>query len=255
MKPLPAQYVAEIPVPDPTLPSHPTPLPTPMASYSSANRRSSATTAQKAYPWLLGASTALAGAFCVLYVTKPVIVASASGELSEKPAAESVRVAPVAARTGLMPDRNRLPGEKAGSGALASDHALPSNPAAPFEQTNLRVQHILTAEGPGGQLAKIDIDVPVLYQSRSLRWTAAEVAEARALLARLSDYKGKSSALRLEGADLLESWNRLIAKSIPASDLRADSPTLTTNQQDAADAPRPAGLDTAEAIKIQTAAQ
>lgn len=255
MKPLPAQYIAEIPVPDLAPTSHSSSLPTPTASYSSVNRRTSAATANKAYPWLLAASTALAGAFCLLYITKPVIVASASGELKEMPAAESVRrTAAIAARSGLMPDKNRLPGEKADFSA-ADANVLPSNPAASFEQTNLRVQHILTAEGPGGQLAKIDIDVPVLYQSRNLRWTAAEVAEARALLTRLSAYKEKSSALRGEGADLLDAWNRLVAKSIPASELRADSPTLPANQQDAADTPRPAGLDTAEAIKIQTAAQ
>lgn len=255
MKPLPAQYSAEIPAPDLTPAIHPTPLTPATAFYSSANRRTSAGAAQKAYPWLLAGSTALAGAFCILYVTKPVIVASASGELKEMPAAKSVsRTVPVAARSGLLPDKNRLPGETADFSA-ADANVLPPNPAASFEQTNLRVQHILTAEGPGGQLAKIDIDVPVLYQSRNLRWTAAEVADARGLLAQLSDYKQKSTALRGEGAILLEAWNRLIAKSIPASDLRADSPTLPENQQDAAATPRPAGLDTAEAIKIQTAAQ
>ena len=93
----------------------------------------------------------------------------------------------------------------------------------------------------------------MLYQSRNLRWTPAEVAEARELLIRLADYQEKSRTLRLEGAELLDSWNRLIERSIPATDLRADSPTLPTNQQDAADAPRPAGLDTTELIQIQPA--
>jgi hypothetical protein len=57
----------------------------------------------------------------------------------------------------------------------------------------------------------------------------------------------------VEGAELLDSWNQLVERSIPASDLRADSPTLPTNQQDAADAPRPPGLNTTELIRIQPA--
>ncbi len=120
-----------------------------------------------------------------------------------------------------------------------------------FEETNLRVQHVLTAETPGGQLARIDIDVPVLYQSRNLRWTAAEVPDARALLIRLADYQEKSRTLRGEGVALLDSWNRLVGRSIPAGDLRADSSTLPVNQLDAAGAPRPAGLNTIESIQIQ----
>ena len=120
-----------------------------------------------------------------------------------------------------------------------------------FEQTNLRVQHILTADTPDGHVANIDIDVPVLYQSRNLRWTPAEVAQARQLLIQLSDYQDKTRQLRAEGATLLASWNQLVEKSIPAGVVRADSPSLPSNQQDAADAPRPAGLDTNEAIRIQ----
>ena len=160
-----------------------------------------------------------------------------------------VKANPAPAKSSIMPDKDRLPGEKTTGATPLS--ASPST--TPFEQTNLRIQHILTAEAPGGHTSKIDLDVPVLYQSRNLRWTPAEVAEARELLIRLADYQEKSRALRLEGAELLDSWNRLIERSIPATDLRADSPTLPTNQQDAADAPRPAGLDTTELIQIQPA--
>ena len=154
-----------------------------------------------------------------------------------------------------MPSHDRLPGEKdtRGTSLDAGAPARASFAPVAFEQTNLRIQHILTAEAPGGHLARINLDVPVLYQSRNLRWTAAEVTEARALLARLADYQEKSRTLRVEGAELLDSWNHLIGRSIPAGDLRADSPTLPANQQDAADAPRPAGLDTRELIQIQPA--
>ena len=183
-----------------------------------------------------------------MYITKPFIQAS---QTSAPAYADNPLFAQAitSAKTSLIPDKDRLPGEKS-----TGENARPASPApAAFEQTNLRIQHILTAEAPGGHLAKIDIDVPVLYRSRNLRWTAAEVADARALLARLADYQEKSRTLRAEGAELLDSWNSLIERSIPASDLRADSPTLPTNQQDAADAPRPAGLNTTELIQIQPA--
>ena len=85
------------------------------------------------------------------------------------------------------------------------------------------------------------------------RLPAALLPTAIHSLRRLADYQEKSRTLRLEGAELLDSWNRLIERTIPATELRADSPTLPTNQQDAADAPRPAGLDTTELIQIQPA--
>ena len=163
------------------------------------------------------------------------------------------RIATPAPHSDILPDGNRLPGEK--KPTPASHRQKSSQPPAgnAFEETNLRIQHILTAEAPGGNLARIDIEVPVLYQSRNLRWTASEVAEARALLVRLADYQEKSQQLRAEGIELLDSWNRLVEHSIPSGELRADSPTLPINQQDAADAPRPAGLNTTESIQIQPA--
>ena len=65
------------------------------------------------------------------------------------------------------------------------------------------------------------------------------------------DYQDKCRSLRAEGVGLLDSWNHLIERSIPATQVRADSPTLPANQQDAADAPRPAGLMSTDSIQIQ----
>ena len=255
MKPLPAQSSAMPKAADSAMPSLPTVLATPVASYSTANRRTSTCSVQRTYPWLLATSTAVAAAFCLLYITKPVITAAPSHSpfLADTPL--PLRAVTVATKASLMPDQNRLPGEISEAPATAREPGgtVRSTAPAAFEQTNLRIQHILTAEAPGGHRAKIDLDVPVLYQSRNLRWTAAEVTEARDLLARLAGYQEKSRALRSEGAGLLDAWNALIARSIPAEDLRADSPTLPANQQDAADAPRPAGFDTQESIQIQPA--
>lgn len=197
-----------------------------------------------------------------MYITKPVIVVSQNPSTGLSTAAvfpnsTTPPVSPASAPfPSLMPNQNTLPGEKSVARPVTAgsrEMQTSTHPTEAFEQTNLRIQHILTAEAPGGHLSKIDLDVPVLYQSRNLRWTAAEVTQARELMARLADYQEKSRSLRSEGVELLESWNHLIERSIPAGALRADSPTLPTNQQDAADTPRPPGLDTTELIRIQPA--
>jgi len=263
MKPLPAQLSSISQNGGTAMPVLPSVLaPIAAGSYSKSNRRAATSTSQKLYPWLLCASTGLAALFCVMYITKPVIVAPANadtpaptGVSMENPAAAKPATAP---HNSLMPSSNQLPGEKGAAPAnsrplAANPRQAPSAPNAASEETNLRIQHILTAEAPGGSLARIDIEVPVLYQSRNLRWTSSEVAEARTLLVRLSDYQEKSRMLRAEGIQLLDSWNQLVERSIPSGELRADSPTLPINQQDAADAPRPAGLNTTESIQIQPA--
>ena len=258
MKPLPAQSHAGVESSDRVMQSLASDLATVAASHSSSNRRAATCRVPQLYPWLLVASTALAAVFCLMYITKPFI--GTQRDVSPLEPTTPVMAKSLGATSplaSLMPSHDRLPGEKSPLDT-SRDGAIPGRvTAAPvaFEQTNLRIQHILTAEAPGGHQSRINLDVPVLYQSRSLRWTASEVAEARALLARLADYQEKSLTLRTEGAELLDAWNHLIARSIPAGDLRADSPTLPANQEDSVDAPRPAGLDTRELIQIQPSAK
>ncbi len=249
MKPLPAQNSSLTKTADRVMPSLPATLAVAPASYSTSNRRASAYPGQRVYPVLLFTSTAVAGMFCLMYLTKPFIQASQAVTPSVGSQQALVIAEPTPVRSSIMPDKDRLPGEKPG----VTTPRTTSPSATPFEHTNLRIQHILTAEAPGGHTSRIDLDVPVLYQSRNLRWTPAEVAKARELLIRLANYQEKSRTLRLEGVELLDSWNQLIENSVPAADLRADSPTLPTNQQDAADTPRPAGLNTTELIQIQPA--
>ena len=230
---------------------------------------SSADTGQleKAYPWLLGVSTCLSALLCWMYVTKPVIVQDASanspalvspvGQMPEmkivekKDAMASQAVEPVAAE--LVPSDNQLP--RAGSGGK---HAVSANPksvagqGAPvvidprllnsglrgaaepgvglgWEKTNLKVQHILTADAGSGEHEKIVINVPVLYETRSMRWTPDHVEKAREVLARLMLYERNLSNLRKEGSAILADWNELLKETVPAGSLRADSPSLPYN--------------------------
>ena len=243
----------------------------------------------RAYPLLLLASTATAALFCFMYITKPVIPpaptlspnplaaptttttplaapekpgttqppAGPANTTSAQPPAAAATAAPPA--PSMLPDTERLPGDTGAN--LAAKPPAPADPRqtlpapAPFEETNLHIQHVLTAAAPGGDLSRIVLNVPVLYQSRNLGWTQREVAESRALLQRLTTYQENSRALREEATQLLTAWNHLVERSIPTSVLRADSPSLPANQDYAGRSQAPAGLDTAEAIQIQPAAK
>ncbi len=264
--PPPAAHTPDGKPPGPLIPELPATLTPPTTPYGAAKpavTTPSAPCSNRAYPWLLVLSTAIAALFCLMYITKPVILTfpappAAVATLPATPLkAAALKAAPAAAKpatAGLLPDASHLPGERS-PGAANRPAPAPASPPmnSGYEETNLRIQHVLTAQAPGGHLARIDLEVPVLYQSRSLRWTPEEIATARSLLARLTDYQEKSQRLRAEGGDLLDAWNRLISRSLPATELRADSPSLPTNQQDSAESPRPAGLNTNESIQIQPA--
>jgi hypothetical protein len=219
-----------------------------------SNRRSTACPVQRAYPWLLAGSTALAAVFCGLYMTKPVIVTGAQAgpaATANAPApAFAAAAAPSPDADSLLPRSGVLPGDTskpqpADPRRLASAQSGPENA---YEPTNLQIQHVLKAQGPDGEdLGKIALEVPVLYRSRALRWTTEEVAQARDLMVRIGHYQEASRLLRDEGSSLLAEWNSLVGNSIPASVLRADSPSLTREAG-------PAGtesLDSTQAIEIQ----
>lgn len=241
----------------------------------------------RAYPWLLLLSTAMAAVFCFMYITKPEFplvaplgvnpMASAGKPLvvPEKPAIAQPLTVPDKATTAppttapdqatppvasMLPNAERLPGDAHPAIATNPPHdANPppalagSTPSPIFEETNLHIQHVLTAATPGGDLSRIVLNVPVLYQSRSLGWTESEVAESRELLKRLATYQENSRALREEGSGILTAWNHLVELSIPTPVLRADSPSLPANQDHANRSEQAAGLDTTQSIQIQPA--
>jgi len=165
---------------------------------------------------------------------------------------------PAAPNLALAPSSQKLPGDVPPSVAPSSTtpaiaaprKAIGKTGANPFEETNLRIQHVLIAEAPGGARSRLEFEVPVLYRSRDLRWSQTEVLQARELLGKFADYQEKNRALRAEGIVLLDAWNHLISRSIPGGVLRADSPSLPANQDEATASPQPSGLDTFEAIRL-----
>ncbi|HVJ45508.1 MAG TPA: hypothetical protein VM511_03915, partial [Luteolibacter sp.] len=240
MKPIPAHDFAD------TVRSYPPVQPTPpQRNDSPSNFRRPQAAGHRSYPFLLIASTLVASVFCFLYITKPVVqVAGQNAPKDSMPVPETTgetipasgKTTPAAAPA-LMPGSDRLPGDKP---SATPPIARKDQPA--FEETNLTVQHVLTARVAEGDISRLVLDVPVLYQSRHLKWTQGDVEHARKLLAQLSDYQEKSVLLRSEGTRLLSEWNQLVTRSIPAAELRADSPSLPGNQRSSAPSVAPTGL-------------
>ena len=225
------------------------PLNTAPTSYSTSNRRAAGCPIHRLYPWLLFASTVVAAIFCLAYISKPVILATPSpSQQGERKTFSANNTLPAKNADSLLPDENALPG----TGADANRTATPHAPlASDYEETNIRIQHVLDAEFPSGDVSRIIVDVPVLYRSRSLRWTQDEAARARVLLNRLGAYQDQVRNLRSEGTLLLNEWNSLMTGSIPGAALRADSPSLPANQQNGIFPDGPSASDTVDTIKLQ----
>ena len=219
-----------------------------------ANRRSNSGGVNQVYPWLLAISTAIAILFGLMYINKPVVIAS-----SNTNAIEARKDASVSKRETdgghLMPTSDALPGDVSATSSDTYPQDTTNLNTAPvysqFEETNMRMQHILTATAEDGSITRIDLEVPVLYRSRNLRWTNAELSRAQDLLIQLMEYQDKSRQLRGDGEKLLNNWNALIGSTIPVSRLRADSPSLPDNQMDARADSTPKGRVTCDAVEIQ----
>lgn len=210
------------------------------------NQRRNTCAVQRAYPWLLFTSTAMAAVFCALYISKPVLQVPPANRAGVEVAPMTKEQAP---GTIVKAPAKVLPGDGGSRPAAVEPQGMASSDDNGFEETNLRIQHVLGATGPDGQdLGRLTLEVPVLYQSGAVRWSREDVSKARSLLTRLEDYQTKSRSLRDEAVLLISEWDELIVHSIPEVTLRADSPTLPENQGagTATDAP----LRSTDAIEI-----
>ena len=203
-----------------------------------------------AYHWLLITSLILTSIMCWLYVTKPVIVQNgASNDVQRDGALPGSMENSQSGRVStLVPSEYVLPGSKlpssvdrkissqsnlqqTGSGALAESGHMADNPlfSQGWESTNLKMQHIFSADTGGDEMEEIVLDVPVLYETRTMRWSVADIAQARQLMQRLIVYEGNLKNLRNDGKEILKEWNELIENTTPTDNLKADSPSLPKN--------------------------
>jgi hypothetical protein len=110
--------------------------------------------------------------------------------------------------------------EDSGKVVNASDTSI-------WEPTGITVSRLfLASDGANGEVHKVPMSVPVLYESRLLALDKDKQRAIARLLDKLMSYRTRLAAIRKEGADLLAEWNQIISSSTPQDLLLSDSPTL-----------------------------
>lgn len=210
------------------------------------------------YKFLLLTTTSAAAFFCWLYITKPTTIVAPTGTESvagahakEPSLAASIKesetkdehaepeAGPKDITSFVAPSQDNFPGTTSGG---AAGSLSPVNPAADssivplantdstkgkpsWEETNDRVQHIITAQN-GGNSERIILEVPVIYMTRGMRLGPKEAEEARRILRALEIYQDRINKLQQDGENIAKAWNTLLMNTQPVEALRADSPSL-----------------------------
>lgn len=209
------------------------------------------------YKFLLILSTMTSCFFCYLYVSKPTVAPAAekpastqSSEPDSEPATP-VREDSITASSPedfVAPSPDSLPGAaKAATPQLkpvnphsaTSTISLPSTPAIAhsnaWEETNDKVQHVITAQAEDGESERIILEIPVIYMTRGLRFSPAEAKEAERILRALKIYQGQIKQLHQDGLNIQTAWQTLLNNAQPIEALRADSPSLPKSNQGSID--------------------
>ena len=196
------------------------------------------------YKYLLTFSTLSAVFFCWLYVTKPTIVtaskvAAEESVSTQSNASGSKEKAPPAPTLNSFAKLNNsgLPGDTAKSETLSpmsaanrdSNIPLPLSDSTKdlvgFEETNDRVQHVITAQSNSSS-ERIILEVPVIYKTRGLRFGPEQANEAQRVLRALKIYQSQIKKLHQDGKNIQLAWDSLLMSAQPVAALRADSPSL-----------------------------
>ena len=195
------------------------------------------------YKYLLTFSTLSAVFFCWLYVTKPTSAVGSNGNdaedaavgLADTPAGESSQAATEnsfasLANAGLPGDTNDSPAQAQMSAANKASNIPPplsdsTESLVGFEETNDRVQHVITAQSHN-QSERIILEVPVIYKTRGLRFGPQQTSEAQRVLRALKIYQSQINKLHQDGKNIQLAWDSLLMSAQPVASLRADSPSL-----------------------------
>jgi len=204
---------------------------------------------QQAYLPLLIFSVATAAFFCFLYLTsqndkptnnQPQSIAQQQGNTDSHSNSSNTTPPDLPAEQALssdgplsdnfLPSQDGLPSRIIDGNTSTPQATQPTTPPRPsqsrYEPTNLSLQHVVVADLGNGQLQKIVIDAPVLYESRLLRLNASQQTEAQNLFDQMVMLMEQSRHLQRETEETLIAWEMLVRSTSPGRILRADSPTL-----------------------------
>ena len=211
----------------------------------SSNQNSTNSEVSLTYKFLLAFSTLSAVLFCWLYVTKPTtIVTSAQSDATQD--SNIVSKTPDTAKSTALQGssfdtliQSSLPGDdkkrpsqvKASSlnSSIPVAQSISTASQVGWEETNDKIQHALIAQDSSTS-ERIIIEVPVIYQTRGLRFGAPQAKEASRILRALKIYQGQIKKLHQDGKNIQLAWDSLLASAQPISSLRADSPSLPDSQ-------------------------
>ena len=105
--------------------------------------------------------------------------------------------------------------------------AVDQSDGSVWEPTGITVSRLfLATDGANGEVRKVPMNVPVLYESRLMALDKDKQRAIARLLDKLVSYRTRLAAMRKEGADLLAEWNQIISSSTPQDLLLSDSPSL-----------------------------
>lgn len=193
------------------------------------------------YKFLLAFSTLSAIFFCWLYVTKPTTVVaepnspvlpeSESPSLDEKASSEPSSFAALT-QTSLPGDDSPRPTQVDASNngvAIPLAQSISTASEIGWEETNDRIQHVLEAQDANAS-ERLILQVPVIYQTRGLRFGPTEAKEAARILRALKIYRGQIAKLHKDGKNIQQAWDSLLLAAQPIRSLRADSPSLPASQ-------------------------
>jgi hypothetical protein len=122
--------------------------------------------------------------------------------------------------------------------------------ASIWEPTGITVSRLFIAsDAAGGEVRKVPMNVPVLYESRLMAVDKDKQRAIARLLDKLVSYRTRLAAMRKEGTDLLAEWNQFLGSSTPQDLLLSDSPSLIEKETtEAASAP---GFEPGKDVSIQ----
>ena len=142
------------------------------------------------------------------------------------------------------PDKDR--DTQSGNSPKAADES----DGSVWEPTGITVSRVfLATAGANGEVRKVPMNVPVLYESRLMALDKDKQRAIARLLDKLVSYRTRLAAMRKEGTDLLAEWNQILSSSTPQDLLLSDSPSLI--EKGSADTVSVPGFEPGKGVSIQ----
>jgi hypothetical protein len=125
-----------------------------------------------------------------------------------------------------------------------------------WEPTGITVSRLfLATTTAGGDMRKVPMSVPVLYESRLLAVDKDKQRAIARLLDKLVSYRSRLATMKKEGTDLLAEWNDIVGSSTPQDLLLSDSPTLIEKNDETTGHGTAPGFEPGKGVSVEVKSQ